>query len=350
MRFGGLAACLEFGLPGLVVEDEVLHETAGLDILQHPLHLRLGLVRDDTRAGLDVAIFGRVADRIAHVGDAAFVQQVDDQLGFVQAFEIRHLGRISRFHQRFETRLDQVRDPAAQYRLLTEQIGFAFFLEVGFDDARTPAAHGTGIGQGELLGITLAARLLAFLVDRDQARHAAALDVFAAHGVTRALGRDHDHVDVGRGIDQAEMDVEPVGEGQRAARLHLACHLVGVDCGLMLVRGKDHQHIGPFGGLGYRLHRESCAHRLFRRRRSFAQRDDDFADTAVTQVLRMGVPLAAIAHNGDLLVLDQVGVAIGIVINLHWIPLENFGVSPVQDRASCPRSRNDRPRRGRVRA
>ena len=159
-----------------------------------------------------------------------------------------------------------MRDTAAQYGLLTEQIGLAFFLEVGFDDARTPTANGTGIGQGELLGIALAARLFAFLMHRDQARHAAALDVFAAHGVARALGRDHDHVDVGGRIDQAEMDVEPVGEGQRAARLHLACDLVGVDCGLMLVRGKDHQHIGPFRGLGYRLHREPCAHRLFRRR------------------------------------------------------------------------------------
>ena len=28
MRFGGLAACLEFGLPGLIVEDEILHEPA----------------------------------------------------------------------------------------------------------------------------------------------------------------------------------------------------------------------------------------------------------------------------------------------------------------------------------
>jgi hypothetical protein len=57
-------------------------------------------------------------------------------------------------------------------------------------------------------------------VDRDQAGHAAALAVFAAHGVAGALGGDHDHVDVGaRDFDQAEVDVEAVGEGQRRTLL-----------------------------------------------------------------------------------------------------------------------------------
>src|SRR3546814_8810005 len=40
-----------------------------LDVGEDALHFGLGLIRDDARAGLDVAKFGGVADRIAHVGD-----------------------------------------------------------------------------------------------------------------------------------------------------------------------------------------------------------------------------------------------------------------------------------------
>ena len=64
----------------------------------------------------------------------------------------------------------------------------------------------------------IAARVL---MDRDQAGHAAALHIFAAHGVAGALGRDHDHVDIGARLDQAEVDVEAVGEGERGAGLHV---------------------------------------------------------------------------------------------------------------------------------
>src|SRR3546814_6368850 len=89
MRGGGRAAGLQLGLARAIVEDEVLDEAAAGDVGQHALHLGLGLGSDDARPGLDVAIFGGVADRIAHVGDAAFIEQIDDQLGFVETFEIR---------------------------------------------------------------------------------------------------------------------------------------------------------------------------------------------------------------------------------------------------------------------
>jgi hypothetical protein len=74
--------------------------------------------------------------------------------------------------------------------------------------------------------VRIAARVL---MDGDQAGHAAALLIFAAHGVARALGRDHDHVDVGARLDQAEMDVEAVGEGERRALLHVALQVIVVD-------------------------------------------------------------------------------------------------------------------------
>ena len=103
MRFGGLAAGLEFRLTGAVVEHEILHEPARLDVGQNTLHFSFRFVGNDSRTGNNAAIFGGIADRIAHIGDTAFIKQIDDQLGFVKAFEIGHFRRVARLDQRFET-------------------------------------------------------------------------------------------------------------------------------------------------------------------------------------------------------------------------------------------------------
>src|SRR3546814_7829523 len=78
------------------------------------------------------------------------------------------------------------------------------------------------------------------LCDRDQAGDAAAALIFAAHRVAGALGCDHEHVDVAAGLDQAEMDVEAVGKGDRGAGLHVGAEVVGIDFRLMLIGGGDH--------------------------------------------------------------------------------------------------------------
>ena len=95
---------------------------------------------DDARAGDVFAVFGGVGDRIVHVGDAAFVDEVDDQLHLVQAFEIGHLRRIAGLGQRLEAGPDQLAEAAAQHGLFAEQVRFAFLAESGLDDARAAAA------------------------------------------------------------------------------------------------------------------------------------------------------------------------------------------------------------------
>ena len=57
----------------------------------------------------------------------------------MQALEIGHFRGIAGFYERFEARTDQFNQTAAQDDLFTEQIGFALFLEAGFDHA-SPAA------------------------------------------------------------------------------------------------------------------------------------------------------------------------------------------------------------------
>ena len=59
------------------------------------------------------------------------------------------------------------------------------------------------------------------LVDRQQARHAAAFFEFAADQVAGALGGDEQHVDVLRRHDRLEVDVEPVRHAERLAGLEV---------------------------------------------------------------------------------------------------------------------------------
>src|SRR5215211_881740 len=107
---------------GLVFANPLLGELTGLDSGQQLLHCRARVVVNDLPASIVVTILRGVADRIAHVGKAAFVDQVDDQLDLVQALKVSDLGLVASLDQRVETVLDQGRETAAQYRLLAEEI------------------------------------------------------------------------------------------------------------------------------------------------------------------------------------------------------------------------------------
>src|SRR3546814_1548772 len=85
----------------------------------------------------------------------------------------------------------------------------------------------------------------------------------------------------------------------------------------MLIGGGDHDDVGPLGRLLVGHHPKARGFRLLRGRRAGTQRDRDLAHAAVAQILRMGVTLAAIADDGDLLALDEVLVGVAIVVNLH---------------------------------
>jgi len=50
----------------------------------------------------------------------AFVHEVNDQLQFVQAFEVGHFRRVASFNQGFETGFNQLNGTAAQNGLLAE--------------------------------------------------------------------------------------------------------------------------------------------------------------------------------------------------------------------------------------
>jgi hypothetical protein len=151
-RFDGLMAGRfahgqEVLAAGLVLFDPLLGEFAGLDLGEDLLHFGARLLVDDARAARVVAVLGGVRNREAHVGEAAFLNQVDDQLQLVQALEVGDLGSVAGGHQGFEAGADQLARAAAQHGLLAEQVAFGLFLEGGFDDAGLEAAERQRIGQ-----------------------------------------------------------------------------------------------------------------------------------------------------------------------------------------------------------
>src|SRR3989449_8638872 len=100
MLLAALEQGVVLGAIGLALENPFLGEPPALDLLEDALHLLLGLIGDDAGPAGYVAILGRGADRVAHVGDAALVDQVHDQLHLMQALEIRSEEHTSELQSR----------------------------------------------------------------------------------------------------------------------------------------------------------------------------------------------------------------------------------------------------------
>ena len=155
------------------------------------------------------------------------------------------------------------------------------------------------------------------LIHGEQTGHSRAAFVFGAHRMAGPLGRDHEHVEIGARQDQVEMDVEAMGEGERGALPEIIAQVVFIDRTLQLVGRQHHDHVGPFGGLVRRHHRESGAFGLGLAGRAGAQGHHQLADPAVAQVQGMGVALAAIADDSNFLAGDQVEIGVAIIIDAH---------------------------------
>ena len=138
-------------------------------------------------------------------------------------------------------------DPAAEHRLLAEEVGLRLLLEGGLDHPRAPRSDRARVRERDLPG-----HPRRVLVHGDEARRPVARHVGRPHQVPRRLRRDHDHVEVGPRLDLAEVDVEPVGEGERGALAGVPGHALGVDLRLVLVRREHHHDVARRGGLRYR--------------------------------------------------------------------------------------------------
>src|SRR3989344_481802 len=296
---------------GCAFTDEHLSVFAVLDAFQSIAHGLTGLGVDDFRAGHVLAVLGVVGDRVVHVGDTAFVHEVNDQLQFVQTLEVGHFRRVTGFNQSFKAGFNQLNGTATQNGLLAEQVGFGFVFESGFDDAGATATHASGVGQRNVLGVARSV-----LIDSDQVRDTAALDELGTYGVARSLRRDHDHVEIATRHDLVVVNRETVGEGQGSALLDVRLDFVFVQGRLELVRGQDHDQVGSSNSRSNVSHFQAMGFSLGYSGGAFTQANSH-VNTGLFQVARLSVALGTVANDGNFLALDDREVTIFVVINFH---------------------------------
>lgn len=280
-----LEQCVVFLVTALVFLDPLAGELAGLDVLERGFHPLFHAGVDDLWTNADIAPLGRLGDGEAHATDAGFVHQVTDQLQLVQALEVGHLGRVTRFGQHFEAGLHQRASAATKNRLLTEQIRLGFFLEVRLNDAGTGAADALGPGERDLLRVF--ARVL---IHGDQARHPLAFEVLAANGVAGAFGRDHDHVHVLWRNDGLEVDRKAVAEQERLALGQVRLDVLLVAGGLLRVGKRNHDDVGELNGFGDRVNPKTFFLSDWNGFASCIEADDD-VQAALLEIQCMGVTL-----------------------------------------------------------
>src|SRR5690606_34520679 len=293
-------------------QDEVLGINAGLDVFQALAHSLAGFFGNNLRTGLVLAVFSVVGDRVVHVGDTAFVDQVHDQLELVQALEVSHFRRVTRFYQRIEACFDQLNRTAAQNSLFTEQVGFGFFAEVGFDDTGTTTAVSRCVGQSH---VASSAGLV--LVNSDQVRNAAALAVGATNRVTRSLGSNHDDVDIVTGHNLAVVNVKAVSKCQSSARLDVLGNLVAVNLSNVFVGQQDHDDVSALDGFGHFLNFQASVLGFAPGSAAFAQTHNHI-HAGLVQVQGVGVALRTVADDGNGLAFDQGKITILVVENFHF--------------------------------
>ena len=227
----------------------------------------------------------------------------------MQALEIRRLGLVAGADQRFETSRHQRGQAPAQHHLLAEEVRLGLLVEGRVEYAGPGGADGVRIGQGELTRLAGGV-----LMDGDQRRNSAALGVGAPDEVTRALGRHHGDVDARRRHDLPEADVEAVSEHEAVAVIEVRRHELVVGRLLLGVGQQHHDHVGLGGGVGQRQHAQSGLLSLALAAAACAQRHPD-VHPGLTQVLRVRVPLGAVAQDRHLAAGDQRRVGIGFVVH-----------------------------------
>ncbi len=246
---------------------------------------------------------------MAHPGDPSLVEEVDDQLQFVEHFEVRHLLGISGLGEGLEGGTDHRIDTAAEDDLLAEEIGLGFVAEGRLDHAGAGTADAVCIGEGD--GLRVAGCVL---MDGDQRRDTASLDVLAPYEMTGALRGDHRDIHIRRGSDVAEADAEPVGEQQEITRVEVRGDHVFVKLRLNLVGHENHDDVGPVNSR-CRVHDlEAGLGGAGRSRRTVPQADDD-VDAGVLQIHRMGVTLTPESENRNPAAGDQRRVGVPFVVH-----------------------------------
>jgi len=151
------------------------------------------------------------------------------------------------------------------------------------------------------------------LVYGDEAGDAAALGEDLAHAMAGSLGRGHADVDAGGGNDGLEVDVESVREHEQLAGAQIGADFFRVEFGGGLIGDEDHDHVGPFCGLGDGGHFKAGLLRLGDGL-GIGSEADFHLHARILEVEGVCVPLGAVADDGHFFRLDEGEVGIVIVV------------------------------------
>ena len=236
------------------------------------------------------------------------------------ALEVGELLGVTGLGKGLESSLDQLDQAAAENSLLAKEVLFGLLGKGRLEDSGTAAADTPAIGQGDIPGIAGSV-----LGHAGQIGHAGALGELTANDMSGSLGGAHDDVDVLGSLDVAVVDVEAMGEGQGIAGLEVGSDELFVDLGLGLIGGEDHDDVGLGRGLCHAHDLEAGLGSLLSGRGALAQADADVA-AGVHEIERVGVALRAVADDGDFLSLDDLGLAILVVVNgnCHFLVLLTY--------------------------
>src|SRR5208282_712716 len=131
----------------LILFDPLPRKRPILNVGQNFLHCGPRRVAHHFFAARQIAILSGIRNRVAHPPQAAFIDQINNQLHLVQTLEIGDLWRVPGLDQRFESLLDQRGQPSAQYRLLAKQIALRLFLKCGLQHASSCRPNAVRVGQ-----------------------------------------------------------------------------------------------------------------------------------------------------------------------------------------------------------
>src|SRR6266852_711776 len=185
------------------------------------------------------------ADGVAHVAEAAAVNQVNDEFELVETLAVRDLGLIASLCKRLEARFDQFTHASTKYGLFAKEVSFSLLGERGFQNASTRAAESLGVSEGKRLRGTAG-----ILLDGEQRGSSSAFRENFANTVAGSLWSDHGDIDSSRWFDGAEANVKTVREHQSLAGFEIRLDGLAIELGLLGVRNENHDDVSPGCGLG----------------------------------------------------------------------------------------------------
>ena len=245
----------------------------------------------------------------------------------MNALEVCVLGIITSLNQGLETSLHQGSYTAAEYALLTEQVGLSLTLECGVKNTGSGAADTSSICKTDV--VSSAGSVLIYC---DKAGNASADLVLGTYSVTRALRSDHDNVNVSRRNDLTEVDIEAVCESKGLACGEVRSDAFLIKISLSLIVDEDHDEICLLSSLSGCVNLKACVLSLLPALGAFVQTDNDI-NAALLEVQSVCVTLAAVADDSNGLAVEQGQVAVFLMINLcHCFvsPFEEYYTTPCE--------------------